>query len=267
MRADEGARTAGDAERRTAAAEQRLMAAEQHTRAAEDTVQALARQVTEMQAQIAALEHEVAAADNVRSFAAETEREIAALQRELRETRAKLTQMTLERDRLDSELRDLRENGDTNRRAAVKPGFDPDLTAQLDPAKYESLAVRTAQLEQHIAELERDDAALRRQLTDAQEQLRIAALDLGDDDDGTRNGDQTRTGNQLPVAEIAEHVNVLEESIDSLRANMRAASDETAVMAPSESVDTISHAVSQAAEQVERARAAIRALSASIGMS
>jgi len=45
------------------------------------------------------------------------------------------------------------------------------------------------------------------------------------------------------------------------------ASDETAVMAPSESVDTISHAVSQAAEQVERARAAIRALSASIGMS
>ena len=48
---------------------------------------------------------------------------------------------------------------------------------------------------------------------------------------------------------------------------MRAASDETAMMDPSESVNTISHAVSQAAEHVERARAAIRALSASIGVS
>jgi hypothetical protein len=36
---------------------------------------------------------------------------------------------------------------------------------------------------------------------------------------------------------------------------------------PSESVSTISSAVSQAAEHVEVARAAIRALAASIGMS
>jgi hypothetical protein len=48
---------------------------------------------------------------------------------------------------------------------------------------------------------------------------------------------------------------------------MRAASDETAMMTPSESVTTISNAVSEAAEHVEIARAAIRALAASIGIS
>jgi len=46
---------------------------------------------------------------------------------------------------------------------------------------------------------------------------------------------------------------------------MRAASDETAIMEPSDSVNAISSAVSQAAEHVEVARAAIRALTASIG--
>jgi chromosome segregation ATPase len=217
-----------------------------------------------MQNRIAALEREVASADNVRSFAAETEREIASLQRDLRDARAKLAQITLERDRLVSELRDARgEDADTNQRGAVKTGFDPDATAQLDLAKlakYESLAARSSELEQKLAQLEQGDAALRRQLADAEERLRLAAIDLEDD------SELTRTGNQLPIAELAEHVNVLEESIDSLRANMRAASDETATMDPSESVNTISHAVSQAAEHVERARAAIRALSASIGM-
>ena len=61
-------------------------------------------------------------------------------------------------------------------------------------------------------------------------------------------------------------VPALEESINSLRANMRAASDETAMMPPSDPVIAISSAVSQAAEHVERARAAIRSLSASIGI-
>jgi hypothetical protein len=43
---------------------------------------------------------------------------------------------------------------------------------------------------------------------------------------------------------------------------MRAASDETAVMEETESVVVVSNAVSQAAEHVERARAALRALMA-----
>jgi hypothetical protein len=47
---------------------------------------------------------------------------------------------------------------------------------------------------------------------------------------------------------------------------MRAASDETAMLPPSESVSTVSTAISEGAEHVEVARAAIRALAASIGM-
>ena len=47
---------------------------------------------------------------------------------------------------------------------------------------------------------------------------------------------------------------------------MRAASDETAMMDPSDSVIAVSSAVSAAAEHIERARAAVRALASSIGM-
>jgi hypothetical protein len=60
--------------------------------------------------------------------------------------------------------------------------------------------------------------------------------------------------------EFAEHLNVVEEAIDSLRANMRAASDETAMMDQTEPVVAISDAISSAAEHVERARDALRAL-------
>ncbi|HEX7835995.1 MAG TPA: hypothetical protein VF469_00965, partial [Kofleriaceae bacterium] len=264
LAADDGARPGSEAERRIAAAEQRVTMAEQRAQGAEGNAAAFARQVAEMQNRIATLEREVANADNVRSFAAETEREIASLQRDLRDARAKLAQLTLERDRLASELRDARgDDADTSQRAAAKAGFDPDATAQLDIKKYESLATKTSELEQKLAQMEQGDAALRRQLAEAQERLRVAAIDLAADDDNER----TRTGNQLPIAELAEHVTTLEESINSLRANMRAASDETAMMTPSESVTTISSAVSEAAEHVEIARAAIRALAASIGMS
>ena len=73
----------------------------------------------------------------------------------------------------------------------------------------------------------------------------------------------TNTGSQLPI-EFAEYLAVLEESIDSLRANMRAASDETAMMEQTEPVLVVTSAVSQAAEHVERARDALRALSAMV---
>jgi hypothetical protein len=48
---------------------------------------------------------------------------------------------------------------------------------------------------------------------------------------------------------------------------MRAASDETAMMDPSDSVVAVSSAVSQAAEHVERARDAVRALNAIVSRS
>ena len=57
---------------------------------------------------------------------------------------------------------------------------------------------------------------------------------------------------------------MLEESIDSLRANMRAASDETAMMDQTESVVAVASAVSQAAEHVERARDALKVLTAMV---
>ena len=68
-----------------------------------------------------------------------------------------------------------------------------------------------------------------------------------------------------PPHEGTEELGILQEAIDSLRANMRAASDETAVMPPSDSVTTVADAVSQAADHVERARAALRILVGKLG--
>src|SRR5262249_55785681 len=150
--------------------------------AAEGNAQALARQVAEMQGKIVALEREVESADNVRSFAAETEREIASLQRDLRDARSKLTQMTAERDRLAAEIDDDHDAETTNPRAAGKSPFDPELTAQVNPAKYESLIVKTTELEQKVAQLQTEGAALRRQLADAEERVKLAAIDLADDE-------------------------------------------------------------------------------------
>jgi hypothetical protein len=230
--------------------------------------------VAALQQKIAALEREVENADNVRSFAAETEREIAALRRDVRDARAKLTQMTLERDRLALEVRDNRSDSETtNERAPIDPRMlaatagkkpvpatrDPEDTANFDIAKLESMIARTTELEQKLGKFERENADLRARLADAEQKLRDA-IDGADDD-----ANVTRTGSEYPVV-IAEHVSILEESIDSLRANMRAASDETAIMEQSDSVVAVSSAVSQAAEHIERARAAVKALQRTIGL-
>jgi chromosome segregation ATPase len=216
-----------------------------------------------MQTRIADLEREVATADNVRSFAAETEREIAGMQRDLRDLRAKLAQVTLERDRLETEVRDSRGDTDTTNRRAPKAGADHDVTAPVDLKKYETLASKTNDLEAKLLRFERDNVLLNHQLAEAESRLR-AAIDAHEHDD---DNELTRTGSQLPISELVEHVTTLEESINSLRANMRAASDETAMMDPSDAVSTVSTAISEGAEHVEVARAAIRALAASIGMS
>jgi predicted nucleic acid-binding Zn-ribbon protein len=196
----------------------------------------------------------------VRSFAAETEREIAQLQRELREARSKLTQMTLERDRLESELRDVREDSDTTSRAAASPrDYDPENTAQLDVSRYEAAIAKTVALEGQVQALQREEQNLRTRLTDTEERLREA---IEGPDDAM---DLTHTGGQLPI-DVAEHVLVLEESINSLRAEMRAASDETAVMDQTDSVVAVSNAVSSAVEHLERAREVVKTLKSSIGM-
>lgn len=201
------------------------------------------RKLADAVKRIADLEREVEKADNVRSFAAETEREIAQFQRDLREARTKLTQVTLERDRFESELRDVREaDADTtNRRMAIDERGD---------ARYDTVLAKFTEAQQMLQRAERETAALKKHTSDLEQRLE-AALD---------HEEPTATGSQLPLAEIVEHVAVLEESIDSLRANMRAASDETALMDQTDSVVAVSSAVSQAAEHIERARASIRSL-------
>src|SRR5688572_9074571 len=141
------------------------------------------QQLVEARNRIAALEREVATADNVRSFAAETEREIAQLQRERRDLQAKLTQMTLERDRLAIEVRDSLSEGDTtSRRAPIAPpatdnrrkpamGYDPEATAALDIARIEQMIARSTELEQKLVQYEREVGMLRAQLRERDDRL------------------------------------------------------------------------------------------------
>jgi hypothetical protein len=169
--------------------------------------------------------------------------------------KAKVTQITLERDRMESQLRDLRDDSETtNRRvpAVGRPG-DPEVTAQADLSRYTALVARAAELEQKVVKMEKDSERMRRELSEAEQ--RLAAQRRAHEDE------PTNTGTNIPM-EFAEHLSVLEESIDSLRAEMRAASDETAMMDQTDSVVVVSQAVSSAAEHVERARDALRALSA-----
>ena len=254
-----GAERVAAAENRTKAAESRVAEAERRAALAEENTETLERRLVDADTKIADLEREVATADNVRSFAANTEREIARLERELRDARSKVTQVTSERDQLALDLRESRGDTDTTSRRApivVPAQFDAEVTAQADVSKYETLIVKAQETEKRLVKLENENQLLKGELIEAEKAAR-AAEDRADD--------PTRTGEQLPVA-IAEHVTALEESIDSLRANMRAASDETAMMDQTDSVQAVAAAVSQAAEHVERARQALRLLAASVGL-
>ncbi len=272
-RAKEAAERIVDSERRGRDLETKLADAVRRAQVAEEALEdmqqtsvervdlANAGAVAELQQQLAAaksriedLELELERADNVRQFAANTEREIAALERELRDVKVKLTQVTLERDRAESNVRDFREDSETMARSLPR---DVEGTPQPDLARYTALVARAAELEQKLAKMEKEDDRMRRLLVDAEE--RLAAQHRANEDE------PTSTAGALPI-ELTEYLSVLEESIDSLRSNMRAASDETAMMDQTEPVVAISSAVSQAEEHVERARDALRALAAMVGM-
>ena len=136
---------------------------------------------------------------------------------------------------MESELRDSRDDSETKSRGVGGP--------QVDIAKFNQLMARAS-------ELEKENGALRKQLKALE--IRLEAAE--------EKAESTATGTQLPLGGVAEQVSILEESIDSLRSNMRAASDETAMMEQSDSVVAVASAVSQAAEHIERARAAIKSL-------
>src|SRR5690606_11379901 len=137
-------------------------------------------------------ELEVEKADNVRSFAANTEREIAALERELRDTKAKLTQITLERDRFELAVRDMREDSETMNRSMSR---DPEATVQADLSRYTAIVARATDLEQKLIRMEKEDERMRRLLADAE--ARLAAQHRAHDDE------PTNTGHALPM-EFAE---------------------------------------------------------------
>jgi chromosome segregation ATPase len=173
------------------------------------------------------------------------------------------------RDQLAEELRAVRTDPDrtahggpggvTARRPIVTGFEDLEATASADLSRFEAILAEGADLKTQVATLEREAEALRRRLADAERELHEA------DGRGHADNEPTRTATVAPLA-IADHLGVLEESIDSLRAEMRAASDETAMMEPSESVTVVATAVSAAAEHVERARDALRALNAAVGL-
>lgn len=261
--ADQTAR-ATDLESRANAAADRAMAAEQQAlelqaHVAEMTAKLgatvatngdnnneLKKDLADARARIAELTREVAAAENVRQFAATTEREIAQLERDLREQKLAVTTLTLERDRLVGQLGDLQSDSETKGRRA-----SAELPNQADLSRYTALVARASELESQVARMEADTARLKRDLAEAE--ARVTAQPDRDDE-------PTNVAS-APTAEVAEYLIVLEESIDSLRANMRAASDEAAVMEQTESVVVVSAAVSHAAEHIDRARSALRALS------
>jgi hypothetical protein len=79
---------------------------------------------------------------------------------------------------------------------------------------------------------------------------------VGDTFEGEVTVDRAEMATEARVKplKITEHLHALEQAIDSLRANLRAAHDETSMMDPTDSVIVVVNAVSQANEHIERAR-------------
>ncbi|HEX6839378.1 MAG TPA: hypothetical protein VF334_22530, partial [Polyangia bacterium] len=68
------------------------------------------------------------------------------------------------------------------------------------------------------------------------------------------------------AAGTTDEVTALNDALAELRSSLRAASDETAGMSePKDSVQVVADALSQATEQLENARAHLRALSQLVG--
>ncbi len=130
-----------------------------------------------------------------------------------------------------------------------------------DLAAYEKALAEAKDLGEQVRRLQRTEGELRAQLEDAEARVR-AAIDRPDEDS---DAESTRTGSQLPIA-VAEHVGVIEESIESLRAEMRAASDTAMDLEQTPEITAIGDAVSNAQEHIERARGAVRALQSAIGI-
>jgi chromosome segregation ATPase len=258
LAATEGAlRDAGD---KLAAADARANAAEARANElAAQHAQSAGAEAAAAQARIAQLEKDIAvAADR----ATNAEDQLAARDADLADARRRVEDAAGQAE----ELRSLRAAADEAEGLRDRIG-----TLERDAAAHERAAAATDLLREQLqtVTIERDqlkDAGTqaedeRRRRRDAEEQL----MELQDKVGALEKAAAAAPANgapahAAPTPAIGEHVQVLQDSLSSLRSSMRAASDETAVMDQTEPVQIVSNALSQAAEEIERARDALRAL-------
>lgn len=208
--------------------------------------------------------------------------ELEELRRELTEgdsrRQAERTGAHAEQQRLEGELRTTRVEADTQRRRA------DDLQARMDALIIEVDRLRRDvertrsdaegavrdQSTRHEAELERLRAEVARLRLDSERLAEERALRHTAEDRRTAleerveslERDLSRVSAKANVPAVArEQIMTLHDCVAALRASMRAASDETAVMpSDSPSVQVIVDALSDATEQIERARDSLRSL-------
>jgi chromosome segregation ATPase len=255
------------AEERAHTAEKRVAEAERRAASAEDRLHDSLRQLLAAEKRVSDMERAGAVEETTDTLGAKHAEHLAQLERQLADAHDKLAQLGEEREMLLSELRAARGDTDvTKLRTVIPPTFaqDPEVTAQrAQVAKLQSDAeveLRRAREETAaaVAELERVRMKTTADIRTLEDQIRVLQKAPAADREAT--SDTNRTISAAPPDGVIDSLGVLEEAIDSLRANMRAATDETAMMDQTESVQVVAAAVSQAAEHLDRARSALRTL-------
>jgi chromosome segregation ATPase len=137
---------------------------------------------------------------------------------------------------------------ETELAALQNPSADRNTTSNgFDEVERTSSAADLSRYEPPTTEL----VALRNELSLVKEQLASSEKAI--------DGDNEITGvrGALPHG-FLENLAILEESIDSLRANLRSASDEASAMPKTDAVGLVTSALGQAIEDISRARRALR---------
>ena len=267
----DGERVLGTTAMRATQAEATALELQRAVSNADTMAKALANDVTasmrravdaENRASAVAREH----ADAISRFTA-GEARIEQLERGLSEAQGALADVVTANDALKTDYA-----AATVRLAAIEPQLR-DATQQLLVTR-KSLDDAEARLDAARRRLD-DDAdavgqanAWRAQLDGALIALTDAERRLADSQAMARADAQHRADVALmapttaptPSADAAAQFATLEESIDSLRANIRAARDEAAAMPASSSVEVVTSAIDQADDEMQRARQAVRAL-------
>jgi chromosome segregation ATPase len=259
------------AEDRAGVAERRVAEAERRAASAEDRLHDSLRQLLAAEKRITDLERAAAVEEDTNTLGEKHAENLARLERQLADAHDKLAQLGDERETLLGELRAARGDTDVTKLRTIAPPpasyrparQDPDVTtAAEDKSRFEAAAAEARELRDKLAaseaELERVRVKTTAEIRALDDELR-AARGAATSTDATGDVSTASTA-AVPPDGVVDSLGVLEEAIDSLRANMRAATDETAMMDQTESVQVVSAAVSSAAEHLDRARQALRTL-------